>query len=254
MKRGSKRSTIGLVRWTQEQLRIVFSSCEAFSALLSSALMHVKHHKTWIAWGCWEWKALVLSPRRRMCAGRECSATFKRRLASKAQRIKQTWRLQVFGNLFRLSYIKGVVKWSVSRRRRRNHAQTQSIIPQFDVWAQFSSCFHTIRQYYCKGRSAWHSQRVMVEEEYLLAHATLSADRDRWQVQSLSRCNCCMLHFAFSCCSRFVFALVHWCGAFVPNPHVGFLLNSSHGQSLYISHHFLSFAPFRLALKETSQT
>lgn len=56
---------------------------------------------------------------------------------------------------------------------------------------------------------AWHSQRVMVEEENLLAHATLSADRDRWQVQSLSRCNCCMLHFAFSCCSRFVFALFH---------------------------------------------
>lgn len=87
-----------------------------------------KHHKTWIAWGCWEWKAFVLSPRRRMCAGRECSARFKRRLASKAQRIKQTWRLQVFGNLFRLSWIKGVVKWSVSRRRRRKHAQTQSII------------------------------------------------------------------------------------------------------------------------------
>lgn len=200
--------------------------------------MHIKHHKTWIAWGCWEWKALVLSPRRRMCAGQECSATFKRRLASKAQRIKQTWRLQVFGNLLRLSWIKGVVKWSVSRRRRRNHAQTQSIIPQFDVWAQFSSCFYTIRQYYCKGLCAWHSRRVMVEEENLLAHATLSADRDRWQVQSLSRCNCCMLHFAFSCCSRFVFALVRWWGAFVPNPHVGFLLNSSHGQSLYISHHF----------------
>ena len=124
------------------------------------------------------------------------------------------------------------------KKKEAQTCQTQSIISQFDVWAQFSSCFYTIRQYYCKGLCAWHSQRVMVEEEYLLAHATLSADRDRWQVQSLSRCNCCMLHFAFSCCSRFVFALVHWCGAFVPNPHVGLLLNSSHGQSLYISHHF----------------